>query len=163
MSSRDVYPPGGSGGVLFLWQLLHLSCRLGPTQEITFSLSEVLQVEPPFRSRLSPQALHRAPASVKIGRSSTRTAHVCAEPDLSSTTTWISKARPQIVYMTASLRSVEVLINVTCLHLFGFYSLYTEIIIVIMKRFICLQNSQSGGEIPRCSDLWSCGQSAVKV
>lgn len=92
----------------------------------------------PFRSRLSPQALPRAPASGKIERSNTRTAHVCAEPDLSSTTIWISKARPQIVYMTASLRSVGVLINVTCLHLFGFYSPYTEIIIIIKKDlFAC--------------------------
>lgn len=84
----------------------------------------------PLRSHLSSQALHLVPVSVKIVRSSTQMAHVCAELVLFSTMNWISKALPQTVCMTASLRLVVVLINATCLQISFFYkfqSPYTKI------------------------------------
>lgn len=121
-----------------LVQPVHLTtCRLRrhaypvaappPRQQVrTYSINNIqrsksvyiLQLETPLRSHLSSQALHLVPVSVKIERSSTRMAHVCAKLVLFSTMNWISKALLQTVYMTASLRSVIVLLNVTCLHFF---------------------------------------------
>lgn len=56
-----------------------------------------------------PQALLPAPARAKTARFSTRTARVCAEPVLSSTTNWISKGLRPTAGWTASLRSAAAL------------------------------------------------------
>lgn len=56
-----------------------------------------------------PQALLLAPASVKTVHSSTRMVHVYAEPVLSSTMNWISKALRLTVGQIASLRSAVAL------------------------------------------------------
>ena len=80
----------------------------------------------PLRSHLSSQALHLVPVSVKIERSSTQMAHACAELVLFSTMNWIIKALPQTVYMTASLRSVVVLLNVACLQYLFYLNLHIQ-------------------------------------
>lgn len=74
--------------------------------KITFSVTKVYLFckQKPLKAHLSSQALHLVPVWVKIERSSTRMARVCAELVLFSTMNWISKALPQTVYMTASLR-----------------------------------------------------------
>lgn len=84
-----------------------------------------------------PQALLLAPASVKTVHSSTRMVRVYAEPVLSSTMNWISKALRLTVGWIASLRSAA------ALFLCDFDAYVTRVQPVCLCACVCVTGQQA--------------------